>query len=255
MSNQYEEIVNNSKDWEEQIPLLERIRDITSDEIKNIKKELKKIEQEEYIINQEYNEINNKKSIIIQEENRLKNKKEKLNNKLYNITILLLSLIAAVSFFLILGLTPHVCTIMYKFLNIFSISKKLLTTLLTLGVILFDICVITAEYKFILPKIFDKILDKIPNYTNNLKKFSKLKTLEREKEEIEVKETEKQKSLEDIQKKHQEYIKLLEFKEEYLKFIKNDIKTKILANSYYENEQSIDRSEESKVAKKLSLQK
>lgn len=236
MQNTYRDILENNKDWEDQIPLLETLRDITNDEIKNIRKDFWKIQQEQNKIQQEYDELIQIKEKIITEENQLLKSKENLYNKLNSIASLILTLTAVGSFFLTLIASFYVCALIYKFLIIFNMSKNLLTVLSTLGIILFDIGIITIEYKFIMPKIFDKLFDKVSNYVNNLKKFDKLKTLEEQKMNTDQKLKEKSLLLENIQAKYKECTKSLEFKEELVRFLEGDIKNKILTLSYYKNE-------------------
>lgn len=204
--------------------------------LKNIKKDFWKIQQEENIIKKEYNELINKKERITNEENTLLKSKEILNNKLDALVSIILTLISVCSFFLILIASVYVCSFIYKFLITLNISKNLLTILSTLGIILFDIGIITIEYKFIMPKIFDKLFDKVSNYVNNLKKFDKLKNLEEQKINTNKKINQKKLQLENIQTKCEEYAKSLEFKEELVKFLEGDIKNKILTLSYYKNE-------------------
>ena len=105
-----------------------------------------------------------------------------------------------------------------------------------------------------MPKIFDKLFDKVSNYVNNLKKFDKLKTLEEQKMNTDQKLNEKALLLENIQVKYKECTKLLEFKEELVRFLEGDIKNKILTLSYYKNEdqnnnRTIEKSNNNKIKK------
>lgn len=237
MSNIYEDIIKKNKSWEEQIPLLELLCDDINKELKQLKDESKKLEKEKSIISQEYTGEKQKKDIVTNEKNTLLKSIENLTNRLYNLANLLLTLTAASTFILTLIGGIYIGAFIYKCLILFSISKNLLTVLTTLGIILFDIAVVIVEYKYILPKIFDKLFDKIPTYVINLKKFDKLKTLEKHVMKANQKVNEKETQLESIKIKHEECLKQIAFKEEYLKFLNTDIKTKILTLSYNEDKE------------------
>ena len=235
MSQDYSKILKN-REWEEQIPLLQELQQNINNELKNLKDESHHLQKEKEIILSEYREEKQQQEIITNEKNVLLKLKEKTNNRLYNIFLLSLTLVTIISFFSIIIGGFYLCAPIFKFLSIFNISNSTLAVLGTLGLILFDIGLITIECKYILPKLFDKPFDRIPKYINNLKKFDKIKDLEQQEIEINKKLNKKTLQLEIIQNKYRECQKQIKFKEEYLEFLNTDIKTKILTLTSYNNQ-------------------